>query len=378
MANKLDSERKRLKLKPQTWPHWVTVKRGKSLGFYKNQEGNSWRARMRNEDGKYIFKALGDENDLTYDQALDLANEWFDTAFTQKNSRYTVKNAVDDYIQELENMGKLRSASDTHGRLYKHLIPTLGKKELASITSTQLTTFRNAMVKKSDDPEAVRKSRDTANRIMNMVKAAFNLAYRNEHITSDGAWKKVKSFAGVGRARILFLTDKEVSTLLEHTSEQFKNLVKAAILTGARYGELADAKVRDYSEHDRTVHLTGKTGSRTTFLSVSGAELFTAQVNDKKPNDLIFTKDDGAHWGKNHHSRLLKSAVENSGLPEETLFYSFRHYHISKALLAGIPMQVIAENTGTSIRMIEKHYGKFINSDRQKMFDSVDVAVTVT
>ena len=376
MANMIDSKRKRLKLAPRTWPHWVTIKRGQSVGFYTNGNEQTWQARLLNEDGKYIYKVLGDETDIEYEQVLTLANKWFDTAFTQKSSRYTVQDAVNDYVQELENVGKLRSAGDTHGRLYKHLIPMLGKKELSSLTSTQLTTFRNAMVKKSDDPEAVRKSRDTANRIMNMVKAAFNLAYRNERITSDGAWKKVKSFAGVGRARILFLTDKEVSTLLEHTDGQIKNLLKAAILTGARYGELADAKVRDYSEHDRTVHLAGKTGARTAFLSASGAELFTAQVTDKKPNDLILTKDDGTHWGKNHHSRLLKRAVESSGLPEETLFYSFRHYHISKALLAGIPMQVIAENTGTSIRMIEKHYGKFVNSDRQKMFDSVDVAIT--
>ena len=32
----------------------------------------------------------------------------------------------------------------------------------------------------------------------------------------------------------------------------------------------------------------------------------------------------------------------------------------SRALLAGIPAQVVAENCGTSIRMIEKHYGHLL------------------
>ena len=247
MANKLDSERKRLKLKPQQWPHWVMIKRGKSLGFYKNTEGNSWRARTRNEDSKYIFKAPGDESELTYEQALDLALNWFEQSYSQKSSRYTVKTAVDDYVNELEGAGRLRAASDTHGRLYKHLVPKLGKKELASITATQLKQFRNTLIRVSDDPEDVRKSKDTANRIFNMIKAAFNLAYRHESVPSDSAWKKVKSFEGVSRGRILFLTDNEVTSLIQASQGQFQHLIKAAIQTGARYGELADVKVRDYS-----------------------------------------------------------------------------------------------------------------------------------
>ena len=374
MANEIDSKRKRSKLAPRRWPYWVTVKRGKSLGFYTNVDEQTWQARTRNEDGKYIFKVLGDESDLEYEQALDLALNWFEQSFSQKSSRYTVKNAVDDYVNELEGAGRYRAASDTHGRLYKHLVPKLGKKELGSLTATQLKQFRNTLVRISDDPEDVRKSKDTANRIFNMIKAAFNLAYRDENVPSDSAWKKVKSFEGVSRGRILFLTDDEVTSLIQASQGQFQNLIKAAIQTGARYGELADVKVRDYSEKSRTVYLEGKTGGRTTFLSSNCVELFSSLVKGKRTSDLIFTKDDGEHWGKNHHSRALKSAVEEAELPPETVFYSLRHYHISKALLAVIPIQVVAENTGTSIRMIEKHYGKFMDEDRINMLNKVSIA----
>ena len=33
--------------------------------------------------------------------------------------------------------------------------------------------------------------------------------------------------------------------------------------------------------------------------------------------------------------------------------------------------QVVAENCGTSLRMIEKHYGKFPKADRRAMFNAV-------
>ena len=56
-------------------------------------------------------------------------------------------------------------------------------------------------------------------------------------------------------------------------------------------------------------------------------------------------------------------------MPAETALYSPRHTHISLALLAGVNIQVRAENVGTSVRMIEKHSGKFLNRDRRTMFD---------
>jgi integrase len=84
-------------------------------------------------------------------------------------------------------------------------------------------------------------------------------------------------------------------------------------------------------------------------------------------------RDDGEPWGKSHQHRPMRAAVKAAGLPSETVFYSLRHYYISRALLAGMNAQVIAENCGTSVRMIEKHYGKFTRADRRRMLDLVQL-----
>jgi hypothetical protein len=63
--------------------------------------------------------------------------------------------------------------------------------------------------------------------------------------------------------------------------------------------------------------------------------------------------------------------VKAAKLDAATTFYALRHTHISLALLAKVNIQVLAENTGTSVRMIEQHYGKFLKEDRRKMFNMV-------
>jgi len=66
-----------------------------------------------------------------------------------------------------------------------------------------------------------------------------------------GELLQIPSGAGwnVASSRKLFLTDKQVKALLGNTEGGFRRLVKAGVLTGARYGELARVKVKDF-DHD--------------------------------------------------------------------------------------------------------------------------------
>jgi hypothetical protein len=44
-------------------------------------------------------------------------------------------------------------------------------------------------------------------------------------------------------------------------------------------------------------------------------------------------------------------------------FYATRHTFISVALTAGVNLKWLAEQCGTSLAMIEKHYGRFLARD---------------
>jgi len=54
--------------------------------------------------------------------------------------------------------------------------------------------------------------------------------------------------------------------------------------------------------------------------------------------------------------------VETVGLgPDEVTPYALRHSNISRSLLRGVPVTLVADLTDTSEREIRKHYAKLIS-----------------
>ena len=131
-------------------------------------------------------------------------------------------------------------------------------------------------------------------------------------------------------------------------------------------------RCRDFDAATATLEVTGgKTGGRVVYLSEEAAGFFAELAKGRPDDALLLPKREGGQWGKNHHQKMMVKAVESAALDPDTVFYSLRHTHISLALKAGVHIQVLAENCGTSVRMIERHYGKFLRRDRSAMFDKL-------
>jgi len=78
---------------------------------------------------------------------------------------------------------------------------------------------------------------------------------------------------------------------------------------------------------------------------------------------------------KSDHHRPFALIVERLGLSTEVTTYALRHTSITRALLAGVPIRVVAANHDTSVAMIEKTYARFISDHsealtRAAMFDA--------
>ena len=59
-------------------------------------------------------------------------------------------------------------------------------------------------------------------------------------------------------------------------------------------------------------------------------------------------------------------------------FYATRHTFISDALSHGIHVKWLAEYYGTSVAIIEKHYGRYIRSDSREQLERLIGAKTET
>ncbi|MDX1573805.1 MAG: tyrosine-type recombinase/integrase [Methylophaga sp.] len=379
MNYRIDTVSGRQKLVPRREPYWYKLSQGFHLGYRKLDDGHGrWIARKIENREKTYYSLESDDN-VGFSDAQKLARKVLENAAGAKAIRYTVQNAIDHYIEYLKLERSQESAHDIGQRLKRHVPLSLKDTLLVKVNTMQIKHMQYKMVKtfdtKSEETdEKIRKSKDTANRVMNMFRAALNLAFRNDFVQSDSAWRKVKNFKGVSQNRKIFLTDLQVQNLIKVSREHFRYLVEAAIYTGARYGELAQMRAADYDSANRVINIRfGKTGPRQIYLSSSAAQKFDAWTRLKLPNAPIFTQDGETSWGKNNHSRLFHEAAKQGDLPKGSVFYNLRHYYISKALMAKLPLQFIAENCGTSIRMIEKHYGKFMESDRRELVDLVEL-----
>jgi integrase len=397
----LQSRTAREKLKPQKKPYWRTIDPGRHLGYYKGERGGTWIARRYIGGTKpYEEHRLGIADDvhdadgvqvLTFSQAQEQAREWFaECAAPQKKAGpMTVRQAVDGYwdggrtfIGYIDYLkAEKRSGDDTERRLKAHVLeppkgrPKIADRLIVDLTKSELEAWRNAMVRDSDDPDAVRKSRDTANRVVTMLKAALNRAFNDEanSIPSDKAWRTLKPFKGVGQSRKLALDAAQRQRLINSTSGAFRNLVVATLYTGSRPapGEIAQAKVRDFHPDLGTLHIAdSKTGPRDVPLTDEAVKWFRAIAAGKEPDDLLFPKDDGSAWGYNHQLRPMREARKRGKLPNGTSMYTLRHTFISEHIMRGTDLKSLADIAGTSIRMIEQHYGHVLASHKRKLVEA--------
>jgi integrase len=216
--------------------------------------------------------------------------------------------------------------------------------------------------------------------VLNVFKAVLNLAYDDKIVGSKAAWDGVKAFEDVGEARKLYLTDEQVKSYIDQTSGAFRDLCMACILTGNRVGSLTNALVKDFDKREGFIRLSsrkggGKVKTWNCYLRDDALAFFKDIAKDKLPGAHLLTDSSGEPWQKSGYRRLMLSAKIAAKMPTDFDMYAFRHYHISRALLAGIQAQVIAENCGTSVRMIEKHYGKFVGSDRRAMMNAMTLGI---
>ena len=93
------------------------------------------------------------------------------------------------------------------------------------------------------------------------------------------------------------------------------------------------------------------------YLSAEGMEFFAAHTAGREPGQPMFTRANGEAFTR-HVKRQMDATNEAARLDPPASFHVLRHTYASQAVMAGVPLMVIAKNLGHSdTRMVEKHYG---------------------
>jgi integrase len=382
---KLESRTARSRLKRGRQPHWQALVPGKMHLGYQCREGDRegrWLLR-RYLDGKYSIETLGRADDvaqadgervLSFEQAEAKARAMLGTAGKRPIANISVRQAVALYVAAKRAAG--HPVDDIDKRSAVHILPALGNKLVAELTADQLRSWLASMAAtpaqtrpRDGKPqyrhapateEQIRRRRATANRVLTILKAALNHAYDEGHVSAREAWgRKVKPFRDVEVARQRYLKVAEATRLLNACDADFRPLVRAALETGCRYGELARLMVEDFNPDSETVHIRkSKSGkARHIVLTPEGAEFLRHHCAGRPGTELMFRHANGGAWKKSEQARPMREACARARILPAVGFHVLRHTWASLATMAGVPLMIVARNLGhADTRMCEKHY----------------------
>ncbi|MES3054603.1 site-specific integrase [Sphingomonas faeni] len=366
--------------------YWRTINEGCHLGYYRGARGGKWVARHRKAGSGtgYVKERIGEADDvrdadgitvLDWKQAQAKAHDWFEgqaRGGVKPAGPFTVGDALDEYSANF----KTRTGAvptDMTSRI-EIIRAVLGELEVASLTQTVISDWFNARasspkmvrtkkgaepsVRPVDTKEALRKRRSTANRLLTVLKAALNLTAETREWLPVAAWAKVKPFKGVDVANRRYLNDDEARRLVNASEPEFRPMVLASLLTGARYGELRHAKVKDYDRQSRTVYLMEAKNAhpRPAYLDDEGTQMIETAVAGKAPGDLLFTRPSGTQWKQADQLRRMNDAFDRAKI-DKTTFHDLRRTYGARLARKGVAMAVIAEAMGhKDERITRKHY----------------------
>jgi integrase len=392
-AGKISTKTARSKLLKRPKPYWHTVAPGISLGYRRNEGVGSWSVRGANGAGGNWVKAIAVADDreaadgtnvLNFEQARERAKQIARGQDVVDTGRpVTVTEALDAYAADLRAR---KGGASNAARLRAHLPASLAAKPVSLLMAKELRHWRNALAE--GDLKA-----STINRLCKSLKAAINLAAKHDpRIANAKAW--TDGLAALPEAddaeSNLVLSDEQRHALIAAAhglGPEFGLSVEVHAVTGARSGQIALLNVGDLDagrEPKLTMPSSLKGRNRKTRtkkpmpITAGLAKRLQAAAVGRPADAALLPMPNGERWNGTAHYRLFAKAAQIAGLPAGATAYALRHTGITRALLAGVPVRLVASSFDTSVAMIEKTYSKFIADHgdvqmRRAVFD-VDAA----
>ena len=388
------TDRRRLPARRE--PYWRRVKRGCYVGY--RAGSNTWIARVRSRQGEQHYKALGDANVLSFDDAVRSADHWFTqlaSYATRMPKRGTVSDALTAYVDWLKDNGRQSTAKDAEGR-FELLVDEdpIATERLEDLTREDIVSWRNR-IKNGRTPR-------TVNRHVRAVVAALNQSLRLGFTGNPGAWRlEPLSDADDRTPSAVFLDATQRHLLISVSPPCLGAFLRALNETGARPGEIAKAQVRDFDSYSGTLMLTHKKGrpvrvrTRVVILPEHSVAFFSDLVRDRPLDAPLCPTPTNTFWDRHSWAKLLREAITianeaivqpnvhaiDSGsngakaIPKGVSAYTFRHTRISELLQHHhVDPMTVALQMGTSVSMIERHYFRFLSNSLRSQLRATAVA----
>jgi integrase len=331
----------------------------------------TWIARAYDDEQcKYRLKALGSFAQQQARERFTLAKQAAESFAADVERGGLPEETIVTVADACRKFAEGRSEDEARFRRFIYADP-IGSVKLTKLRKSHVEQWRMRIAetparvsrRKKGKQTTRKRSPATLNRDMAALRTALGKVMALGRPGSEGAWQEaLRPIKNAVRRRTLYLTRDERGKLLKHIDPEAEPFVRALCLLPLRPGAVAALSARDFDP--KTSELTivrDKAGEgRRIVVPEFAAELFSRAADKKRPNDPLFTRANGTAWDKNSWKIPISTAARAANLPAGTTAYTLRHSTITDLVGSGLPLLTIAQISGTSAEMIEKHYGHLV------------------
>lgn len=376
MAASISTVKSRDALKARRDPYFMKVGNGRFLGFRKISAAatGTWIARFRDDDGKQQTRSFGSFDTILpserFDAARRAADEWFGhLGRGGKAELVTVRLACERYVAHVLAEGR-KTASDGIAARFTRWVYSdekLSALALQKLSAERVTAWRQALRRtpvrvgrSKENTETRDRTEGSVNRDATAFRAALNFAYDRGWVTSDLAWRvALRPTKNADGRRNAYLDRTQRSVLIAKSDADLAKFLKGLSLLPLRPGALAALTVASY-EQKHSVLTIGKDKAgqaRRIKLPASTAAFLAEQTKEKASSAPLLSRADGKAWDKDSWKKPVKAAALAAKLPDSITAYALRHSTITDLVTSGLDLLTVAQLSGTSVAMIERHYG---------------------
>jgi integrase len=373
----------RNKLKSRREPYWHRLRIGCFIGFRPSRVGKAgtWIARVLNQEAnKYKMQSLGDLGKYTRNEMFAVAKQMAEQLAEKVECGGNPDLVIDTVADACRHYANRKPEAESRFRRHVYSEP-IARITLKKLRRHHLREWRNALSEKpvrrnNRSAKPNKRAASTLNRDMVVLRAALNQVLAKGPPNTDAAWQEaLKPIPNADGQRSLYLDKCQRNDLLTYADNEVLPFIQTLCLLPLRVGAVAKLRVRDFDQRTNELTIGQDKNGKPRRLKIPNAasKIFTTQTQGKLSDQPIFERKNGKAWDKDSWKKPISKAVSLANLPSEATAYTLRHSVITDLVQQNLPLLTIAQISGTSVEMIEKHYGHLQNSAALDALDAISV-----
>lgn len=366
------------------------ARRSAGEGTITRHKNGLWQGKVSlgfDKDGKRIRRSVyGKTQDEVRRKIFDLRKK-FRSGVSDR--RMTVAEYLESWMRDdvRPNVAP-RTAETYRSVLDTHIVPHLGKKQLANVGLQECRQWMQAMQK--DGASNFRRGR-----AMQVFRIALNAAVRNELIPDNPVCKLVKPKHKKRKAEVLSLEQcrKLIDVSRPH---RIGDIVILALFSGLRLGELFGLHWSDIDFENKCLHVRRGIGLVRGMIVVGGPKTETSErkvllesvalqcLQERREKaiaegfgpeccEVVFANRKGSYLrNTNFYECVWKKMRDEAELPVSFRFHDLRHTHATLFFAVGGSMKELQDRLGHStIGVTMDTYTKIFEDTRRGSVDAL-------